>query len=91
MIYRSQANCSMCARYQGEQRCLAFPDGIPQPLWSGKNLHRDPYPGDGGFQYQPKRTEALALEDILPDAIQPATRHAATLLEFPSLPPLPPD
>ncbi len=77
MIYRSQANCSMCAHYQGEQRCQAFPDGIPNPLWTGEHLHREPYSGDGGIRYQPKRIESFDLEDISPDAVHPAERLAA--------------
>ena len=77
MIYRSQANCSMCAHYQGEQRCQAFPDGIPNPLWIGESLHREPYSGDGGIRYQPKRIEPFDLEDISHDAVHPAERLAA--------------
>jgi hypothetical protein len=77
MIYRSQANCSMCAHYQGNQRCQAFPDGIPNPLWIGEHLHREPYSGDGGIRYQPRRIERLALEDIFPEAAHPIERKAA--------------
>lgn len=69
MIYRSQANCSMCVHYQAHRRCLAFPDGIPQALWTGENLHRDPYPGDGGIRYQSRRIAPPILEDILPEAV----------------------
>lgn len=77
MIYRSQANCSMCAHYQGEQRCQAFPAGIPNPLWIGEHLHREPYPGDGGIRYQSKQIDPLTLEDIFSEAAQPAERLAA--------------
>lgn len=52
MIYRSKANCQFCAHYQGEQHCRAFPVGIPDDLWSGKNLHVEPYPGDQGYRHQ---------------------------------------
>lgn len=52
MIYRSKANCQFCVHYQGEQRCLAFPSGIPADLWSGENLHHESYPGDGGYRHQ---------------------------------------
>lgn len=69
MIYRSQANCSMCVHYQADRRCQAFPDGIPQALWAGEHLHRDPYPGDGGIRYQPKRIAPPILEDIFPEAV----------------------
>jgi len=31
--------------------CKAFPDGIPNEIVSGKNLHLEPYEGDHGIQY----------------------------------------
>jgi hypothetical protein len=37
-------------RYGG---CDAFPDGIPAEIWTGKNLHDKPYPGDHGVQFEP--------------------------------------
>jgi hypothetical protein len=33
-------------------RCEAFPDGIPEEIRRGKNLHLKPYPGDHGVQYE---------------------------------------
>ncbi len=57
MIHTHDANCQFCAHYQGGQRCQAFPAGIPAIFWSGENLHRAPYPGDGGFQYERKQIE----------------------------------
>lgn len=32
--------------------CKAFPDGIPDEIAYGKNLHITPYPGDNGIQYE---------------------------------------
>ena len=69
MIYRSQANCSICTHYQGDQCCYAFPDGVPELLWTGEYLHREPYPGDGGIRYQPRRITPPVLEDIFPEAV----------------------
>lgn len=63
MIHGREANCRFCNHYQGEQRCQAFPAGIPVILWSGENLHREPYPGDKGVQYQPKRINLTLPED----------------------------
>lgn len=68
MIYRSQANCSMCAHYQSDQRCKAFSGGIPSALWSGEHLHREPYPGDGGFRYESRR---LSFPDIDAEELEP--------------------
>ena len=34
-------------------RCVAFPDGIPQPILLGEVSHKVPYPGDGGIEYKP--------------------------------------
>ena len=32
--------------------CTAFPDGIPAEIVTGRNMHTEPYPGDGGIQYE---------------------------------------
>jgi len=34
--------------------CDAFPDGIPEVIWIGKNDHRKPYPGDHGILFEKK-------------------------------------
>ena len=44
--------CETCRNYEGEHRCRAFPDGIPQNILDGKHDHRRPYPGDHGVQYE---------------------------------------
>jgi len=38
--------------------CKAFPEGIPDEIWLGKNKHTKPYKGDNGIQFEPiKGTE----------------------------------
>lgn len=32
--------------------CDAFPDGIPDDIIFGDNMHDEPYPGDHGIQYE---------------------------------------
>ena len=55
MIHGYQDNCRFCAHYFENHTCKAFPDGIPEPLWTGENLHREPYPGDQGILYASRK------------------------------------
>jgi len=32
--------------------CKAFPKGIPDDIWIGKNNHKKPYKGDHGIQFE---------------------------------------
>ena len=41
--------------------CAAFPDGIPEEIWQGRNPHAEAFPGDHGIRYEPpQRTEVKA-------------------------------
>jgi len=51
--------CDMC-RHLGSydpmaerQNCAAFPDGIPDEIWLGRNKHKAAYPGDHGIRFEP--------------------------------------
>ncbi len=32
--------------------CKAYPEGIPEVIWTGKNKHRKPFKGDNGIQFE---------------------------------------
>ena len=54
--------CAFCKHeYQGLPShvhcCDAFPDGIPDDIWLGKNNHRQPYPGDHGILFEEYKPE----------------------------------
>jgi len=44
-------SCYVCARFQGEGRCAAYPEGIPAVLLSGEKTHVEPYPGDHSLRF----------------------------------------
>jgi len=50
--------CARCRRFTGmktgDRVCEAFPGGIPDEIWIGKNPHTAPYPGDGGKMFSPR-------------------------------------
>lgn len=55
---KAQSQCLACAhldRKADEPQCSAFPEGIPEEIWTNRHDHHEPYPGDGGtrFQLQP--------------------------------------
>ena len=68
--------CTFCARIRGFprqhsaafpdgiQQCAAFPNGIPDEIWEGRNDHRQPYPGDNGliFELAPEANAEAAEE-----------------------------
>lgn len=52
------SQCLYCARWNdptpaGPQTCTAFPDGIPDAIWSNAVDHRTRVEGDLGLQWKP--------------------------------------
>lgn len=61
-IYRSRFSdvCSRCQHLTLDPKanppvCKAFPKGIPQEIWTGRNDHTQPYEGDKGIQFEARR------------------------------------
>ena len=44
--------CDSCRHLLDNDKCDAFPDGIPEPILTGEHDHTKPYPGDGGIRYE---------------------------------------
>jgi len=47
----------MCKHYLGFNECEAFPEKIPESIFTGIFDHTEPFKGDHGIQFEP-------LEDI---------------------------
>ena len=48
-------NCALCKNIRSgfPLVCNAYPNGIPQEIISGMELHNKPLPGDNGIQFEP--------------------------------------
>lgn len=57
--------CVTCKFYRGLTECDAFPEGIPQDIFSGEKDHTEPIEGDNGIQWQPLNEEAENLQKDL--------------------------
>jgi len=49
-----EIQCMKCRHDRGGRSCKAF-DEIPFDILTGRHDHREPYPGDGGILFEPKR------------------------------------
>jgi hypothetical protein len=52
MIFQAKDHCRFCKHFLSERKCLAFPDRIPDALWSGDDLHHEAHEGDQGYRYR---------------------------------------
>jgi len=50
-------SCTKCKHFDFNNKdantCKAFPKGIPDEIFLGKNDHKKPYFGDNGIQFEP--------------------------------------
>lgn len=47
--------CRKCKHWYGWNTCAAFPNGMPDDIWTGKVKHTRPYPGDNGIRFERKK------------------------------------
>lgn len=45
--------CVTCKNHVSGNKCLAFPDGIPNEILKGENDHKKPVDGDNGIRFEP--------------------------------------
>jgi hypothetical protein len=43
--------CLRCVHSKNGEDCAAFPNGIPEEIYSGDFDHAQPFPGDGGITF----------------------------------------
>jgi hypothetical protein len=56
--------CHECSRLDlSGKTCEAFPNGIPDIIWEGKNNHQKPYKGDLGILFKQITEKELTKRD----------------------------
>lgn len=66
MMRSLKTSCYDCVHFLSAKagKCSAFPAQIPEKIWSGKSLHREPFPGDHGIRFEPRTSEFLTISEV---------------------------
>ncbi|AEE97494.1 hypothetical protein [Mahella australiensis] len=56
--------CISCTHYKGDQKCDAFPDGIPEEIFWKYADHRHPFKDDNDIRFQ-IASEYAEFEDVI--------------------------
>lgn len=67
-----ESQCLSCANYLQDTNCIAYPMGVPIPIYVNQVSHKEPYKDDNGVLYQELPTIPIGLEQTgeVPDTIE---------------------